>query len=359
MNRRPSSSAFSRAAPVSCIAADAPRSDTTSPSAREILLRLREPRPPESSGTFGRSISPATPRSSSAAIAELVRLFEDRSSSSTPGSRASRRQSASASSGGLAGWPGAATLAARVVMNVRRSVCMDAPFPRIIGGRSPGVGYLSFLSLPPKSALKLCRTLLAPFDRAFPVDCRPRLSTRPVDRDRRLKTADHRLYPDYTCTPMPPKNLLRSLVIVGALLGIRVAAVTRLASADGQFWDIQDTSPWAQDSGGIATGGRANPFNGFGYLKIQVRAGGPAAQSALVRTEYLRGFGLAHDGGGAVRLDHAGARPAASSLRAGSTRRRTRTISAISTASPTRRGPRARSTSPGAARPARSRTAGK
>ena len=48
-------------------------------------------------------------------------------------------------------------------------------------------------------------------------------------------------------------------------------AVTSLPSADGQFWDIQDTSPWAQDSGGIATGGRANPFNGFGYLKLQVR----------------------------------------------------------------------------------------
>ena len=100
---------------------------------------------------------------------------------------------------------------------------------------------------------------------------------------------------------MPPKNLLRSLVIVGALLGIRVAAVTHLASADGQFWDIQDTSPWAQDSGGIATGGRANPFNGFGYLKIRVRAGGPAVQSALVANEYLRGFGLSHDG--AERFD--------------------------------------------------------
>ena len=30
-------------------------------------------------------------------------------------------------------------------------------------------------------------------------------------------------------------------------------AVTPLPSEDGQFWDIQDTSPWAQDSGGIAT----------------------------------------------------------------------------------------------------------
>jgi len=72
------------------------------------------------------------------------------------------------------------------------------------------------------------------------------------------------------------------------------AAVTPLPSADGQFWDIQDTSPWAQDSGGIATGGRANPFNGFGYLKLQAgQAGAPPA----VRNQYLRGFGLAHDGG--------------------------------------------------------------
>ncbi len=61
-------------------------------------------------------------------------------------------------------------------------------------------------------------------------------------------------------------------------------AVTRMPSADGQYWDIQDTSTWAQDSGGIATGGRANPFNGFGYLK-------------LAPNRYLRGFGLAYDGG--------------------------------------------------------------
>src|SRR5205809_655484 len=70
-------------------------------------------------------------------------------------------------------------------------------------------------------------------------------------------------------------------------------AVTRLPSADGQFWDIQDTSPWAQDSGGIATGGRANPFNGFGYLKIRVRSGSSAT---LVPNRYLSGFGLARDG---------------------------------------------------------------
>lgn len=72
------------------------------------------------------------------------------------------------------------------------------------------------------------------------------------------------------------------------------AAVTPLPSADGQFWDIQDTSPWAQDSGGIATGGKANPFNGFGYLKLQVRRGDG---TLLARNQYLRGFGLAHDGG--------------------------------------------------------------
>jgi amidase len=76
------------------------------------------------------------------------------------------------------------------------------------------------------------------------------------------------------------------------------AAVTRLPSADGQFWDIQDTSPWAQDSGGIATGGRANPFNGFGYLKLQVSLAGGAV---LTRNHYLHGFGLAYDG--AERFD--------------------------------------------------------
>jgi len=56
-----------------------------------------------------------------------------------------------------------------------------------------------------------------------------------------------------------------------AALALRAAAVTRLPSADGQFWDIQDTSTWSQDSGGIATGGRANPFNGFGYLKMRTK----------------------------------------------------------------------------------------
>jgi len=72
-------------------------------------------------------------------------------------------------------------------------------------------------------------------------------------------------------------------------------AVTPVPSADGQFWDIQDTSPWAQDSGGIATGGRSNPFNGFGYLKLQVRR---ADGARVVRNQYLKGFGLAHDGAG-------------------------------------------------------------
>ena len=79
---------------------------------------------------------------------------------------------------------------------------------------------------------------------------------------------------------------------------IAAVAVTRVPSADGQFWDIQDTSTWAQDSGGIATGGRANPFNGFGYLKLEVRT---SAGEALVRNRYLHGFGLAHDG--AERFD--------------------------------------------------------
>ena len=92
-------------------------------------------------------------------------------------------------------------------------------------------------------------------------------------------------------------------ILRGALAALSTAAVaiaqlhavTRVPSADGQFWDIQDTSPWAQDSGGIATGGRANPFNGFGYLRIQVRRGD---NSMLVRNQYLRGFGLHHDGAG-------------------------------------------------------------
>src|SRR3954468_3347102 len=83
-----------------------------------------------------------------------------------------------------------------------------------------------------------------------------------------------------------------------AVLAHGLAAVTRLPSADGQFWDIQDTSAWAQDSGGIATGGGANPFNGFGYLKVRVRS---TAGAVLVPTRYLTGFGLAHDG--AQRVD--------------------------------------------------------
>src|SRR5436190_12930297 len=90
--------------------------------------------------------------------------------------------------------------------------------------------------------------------------------------------------------------LAACVAAVVAAATFRTGAVTRLPSADGQFWDIQDTSPWAQDSGGIATGGRANPFNGFGYLKIRVRAAGPEGRAVLVANEYLRGFGLAHDG---------------------------------------------------------------
>ena len=89
-------------------------------------------------------------------------------------------------------------------------------------------------------------------------------------------------------------RLFVSLVSVAVAAAV-ASAVTRTPSADGQFWDIQDTSSWAQDSGGIATGGGGNPFNGFGYLKLQVRlSGGPV----LVRNEYLHGFGLAYDGAG-------------------------------------------------------------
>jgi amidase len=83
--------------------------------------------------------------------------------------------------------------------------------------------------------------------------------------------------------------------LAAALAIANLTAVTRVPSADGQFWDIQDTSPWAQDSGGIATGGRANPFNGFGYLKVQVRR---ADNALLTGNQYVRGFGLHHDGNG-------------------------------------------------------------
>src|SRR5436190_21804173 len=93
------------------------------------------------------------------------------------------------------------------------------------------------------------------------------------------------------------KQLFLAMMCAAALGGV-ARAVTRLPSADGQFWDIQDTSTWAQDSGGIATGGRANPFNGFGYLKIQVRT---TSGTVLTPTLYVRGFGLAHDG--AERFD--------------------------------------------------------
>ena len=90
-------------------------------------------------------------------------------------------------------------------------------------------------------------------------------------------------------------------IFIAAIFSLGTAAglhaVIRLPSADGQFWDIQDTSTWAQDSGGIATGGGANPFNGFGYLKLQIRSG----SGTLDDNVYLRGFGLASDGG--ERLD--------------------------------------------------------
>ena len=81
---------------------------------------------------------------------------------------------------------------------------------------------------------------------------------------------------------------------LAVLMTVGAGTVTPLPSADGQFWDIQDTSPWAQDSGGIGTGGRANPFNGFGYLKLDVqRPGAPPSAT----NQYLHGFGLEHDGG--------------------------------------------------------------
>src|SRR6478736_9643872 len=92
----------------------------------------------------------------------------------------------------------------------------------------------------------------------------------------------------------PPTRAVAIAVSI-ALLTLRLQAVTHVSSADGQFWDIQDTSPWSQDSGGIATGGRAAPFNGFGYLKLQVRR---PDRTLLLRNHYLTGFGLASDGAG-------------------------------------------------------------
>lgn len=87
-------------------------------------------------------------------------------------------------------------------------------------------------------------------------------------------------------------QILKASVVAAVVASVAIAgvgAVTRVPSADGQFWDIQDTSPWSQDSGGIATGGRANPFNGFGYLKVYISEGANG---------YVRGFGLHHDGAG-------------------------------------------------------------
>jgi amidase len=96
-------------------------------------------------------------------------------------------------------------------------------------------------------------------------------------------------------------SCFRVFVMLALLVVPRIGAVTRLNSADGQFWDIQDTSPWGQDSGGIATGGAAYPFDGFGYLKLQVRR--PDA-TPLIRNQYLAGFGLANDTtGGIGRFD--------------------------------------------------------
>src|SRR5262249_8715402 len=89
----------------------------------------------------------------------------------------------------------------------------------------------------------------------------------------------------------------RFFVMFAVMMAPRAGAVTRLTSADGQFWDVQDTSPWGQDSGGIATGGGAHPFNGFGYLKLQVRR---PDSTLLVRNHYRAGFGLASDTTGVI-----------------------------------------------------------
>ena len=87
-------------------------------------------------------------------------------------------------------------------------------------------------------------------------------------------------------------RILRAMLAATLTAAVAIAqlhAVTRVPSADGQFWDIQDTSPWSQDSGGIATGGRSNPFNGFGSLKVRILRNN---RSVIAQNVYLRGFGL-------------------------------------------------------------------
>jgi hypothetical protein len=51
---------------------------------------------------------------------------------------------------------------------------------------------------------------------------------------------------------MTPKQvaLCAAIVIAGSML--RTGAVTRVNSANGQFWDIQDISPWGQDGDRVA-----------------------------------------------------------------------------------------------------------
>jgi amidase len=95
-----------------------------------------------------------------------------------------------------------------------------------------------------------------------------------------------------------PARVLALLAVFPLFATARAGATTPVASANGEPWDIQDTSPWATDSGAVATGGPSFPFNGFGYLKVRVL--GPQGQ-VLVPTTTLRGFGLVHDG--AERFD--------------------------------------------------------
>ena len=126
--------------------------------------------------------------------------------------------------------------------------------------------------------------------------------------ERRSPTAHRRLTDTFvraqTHRMRIPGGLAVGVVLASFALG-HLDAVTNVPSSDGQFWDIQDTSPWAQDSGGIATGGRANPFNGFGYLKLQVRAS--ERDAARATTSTCSGFGLHHDGARTLRFDHAAA----------------------------------------------------
>ena len=113
----------------------------------------------------------------------------------------------------------------------------------------------------------------------------------------------------------------------------RPSAVTHVPSRDGQFWDIQDTSPWSAGQRRHRHRRPRHPFNGFGYLKVHVRRN----DALLVRNRYLTGFGLSPDGGVALRLDPPALVARDRRVARDLTHRQTLTTSATSTASSTPR----------------------